>query len=186
MTSEQEFLRRVLQFDEQALNQVYSEYSPGLYRYAARLLGCPDLAEDCVAEVFRRFLCILRNGGGPKEHLQAYLYRVAHNWITDRWRRDPPQSLPLLSNAFTNEDASVSQMIQDHADQEEVRAALRYLTPDQRQVIMLKFYEGWGNQEIAWAIDKPPGAIKALQHRALESLRRTLLNGREDMHGSTQ
>jgi hypothetical protein len=52
--------------------------------------------------------------------------------------------------------------------------AVSQLTPEQRQVIMLKYVEDWDNQAIAAAIGKPVGAVKSLQHRALESLRRML------------
>ena len=50
------------------------------------------------------------------------------------------------------------------------------LTPDQRQVILLKFFEGWNNASIAAAINKPVGAVKSLQHRALKALRRVLVD----------
>jgi DNA-directed RNA polymerase specialized sigma24 family protein len=48
-----------------------------------RLLGHASLAEDCVAETFARFLKALQKRQGPRDHLQAYLYRIAHNWIVD-------------------------------------------------------------------------------------------------------
>lgn len=83
------------QFDPQALGEIYDCYSPAVYRYAVRLLGAPDLAEECVAEVFNRYLNALRRGQGPNDNLRAYLYRIAHNWITDRWRRGPPPSVSL-------------------------------------------------------------------------------------------
>ena len=95
MPSEHELLQRAHRFDRQALGEIYDKYSPGLYCYAMRLLGDVDLSEECVAETFNRFLRALRRDGGPQNHLQAYLYRVAHNWITDRWRRQPLPFVPL-------------------------------------------------------------------------------------------
>jgi len=56
----------------------------------------------------------------------------------------------------------------------QVRAALHRLTPDQQQVIALKFLEGLSSQEVADVLEKPVGAVKALQHRALSALRRQL------------
>jgi RNA polymerase sigma-70 factor (ECF subfamily) len=56
------------------------------------------------------------------------------------------------------------------------------LTPDQRQVIVLKYLEGWENDAVAGYLSKPVGAIKALQHRALDALRRILIVSEEESH----
>jgi RNA polymerase sigma-70 factor (ECF subfamily) len=69
------------------------------------------------------------------------------------------------------------------AEQEEVRAALAHLTPDQRQVVLLKYLEGLENEEIAAALGKPLGAVKSLQHRALAALRRILVRAEEGTCG---
>ena len=174
MISEHELLERARRFDRVALGIIYDHYSPALYRYAARLLGNADAAEECVAEVFSRFLHALKNGGGPNEHLQAYLYRIAHNWITDQWRRAPPSAVSLDANVSRDAHTTPDQMLSQQWDQARVRAALAQLTPEQRQVIVLKFVEELDNAEIAAALNKPVGAIKSLQHRALAALRRVL------------
>ncbi|MCX7838663.1 MAG: sigma-70 family RNA polymerase sigma factor [Anaerolineae bacterium] len=173
MTSEHELLERARQFDLAALGIIYDQYSPALYRYAARLLGNADAAEECVAEVFSRFLHALKNGGGPREHLQAYLYRIAHNWITDQWRRAPPVT-SLAPDALDELHADPERTLGRAWEHARVRAALAQLTPDQRQVIVLKFVEELDNATIAAALNKPIGAIKSLQHRALAALRRAL------------
>jgi RNA polymerase sigma-70 factor (ECF subfamily) len=179
--SEQELLQRAHEFDQPALGTIYDRYSPALYRYAARLLGNVDAAEECVAEVFSRFLHALENGGGPREHLQAYLYRVAHNWITDQWRHQSPQTAPLDPETPSDRTTDPDQIVGQQWEQAQVRAALAQLTPDQRQVIVLKFVEDLGNEEVAAALGKPVGAVKSLQHRALDALRRVLVGDEEDV-----
>ncbi len=178
-----DLLRRARQFDLQALGEVYDLYSPGLYRYAFRLLGAADQAEDCVAETFSRFLLALKAGQGPKDYLQAYLYRIAHNWITDQFRRQPPPSITWEEELGCTSESHPENETTRRMEQEQVRAALYYLTPDQRQVIILKFLEGWDNEAIAAVIDKPLGAVKSLQHRALEALRRMLAASQKDGKG---
>jgi RNA polymerase sigma-70 factor (ECF subfamily) len=59
-------------------------------------------------------------------------------------------------------------------DRKRIRAALALLTPDQRQVVSLKYLEGWDNEQIALTLRKPVGSVKSLQHRALGALRRAL------------
>ena len=88
MISEIDLLSGIGRCDPEVLEQVYDLYSPGLYRYAYRLLGDDQLAEDCVSETFSRFLTALRVERGPEKNLKAYLYRIAHNWITDYYRSE--------------------------------------------------------------------------------------------------
>ena len=184
MQTEQVLLSQARSFDLDALAEIYDRYSPGVYRYAARLLGDPCLAEDCVSETFSRFLTALRNGGGPLDHLQAYLYRIAHNWITDHYRREPPPPLSLDEQLVGS--AGGPGRSGDVIEQARVRAALVRLTPEQRQVVVLKFVEGWQNEAVARLLGKPEGAIKALQHRALTALRRMLVVEEEEPGYETQ
>jgi RNA polymerase sigma-70 factor, ECF subfamily len=186
MQSEAELLNGARALDMEAMALIYDRYSPGLYGYAMRLLGDECLAEDCVAETFSRFLKGLRGGHGPEEHLQAYLYRVAHNWITDQYRRQPPAPLALPEDLRAEEAAQPEQQIDLQMEQQRVRSALRLLTPDQRQVITLRFLEGWENEEVAQVLQKPVGAVKALQHRALVSLRKWLFDGEKEYEESYQ
>jgi RNA polymerase sigma-70 factor (ECF subfamily) len=176
MSSEKQLLKRARAFDQQTLAEVYDRYSPGLYRYAIRLLGDGSHAEECVAETFSRFLSALQRGGGPKEHLQAYLYRIAHNWITDNYRSQPSLPLHLENVVETNPHTNPQSVADDVHLKAQVREALLQLTPDQRQVIILKYIEGWSNAEVAKAMRKPVGAVKSLQHRALANLNRLLVS----------
>lgn len=175
--TEKALLERARAFDLNSLGEIYDTYSPGVYRYAMRLLGDVSQAEDCVAETFSRFLKAVQSGGGPQDCLQAYLYRIAHNWITDHYRRQPVH-LPLHEDLRSNDDDTAQTAAQSIRKQE-VRAALQMLTPDQRQVVVLKFVEGWENEAISRTMGKPVGAVKALQHRALDALRRLLLPAEE-------
>jgi RNA polymerase sigma-70 factor (ECF subfamily) len=171
---EHKALQKAKAFDTATLTEIYDQFSPGIYRYAYRLLGDTTLAEDCLADTFSRFLKSLQMGQGPDQHLQAYLYRIAHNWITDHYRRQTP-IITQLSEEM--EDPGLTQMheeIEQRLIGQRVRLALRSLTPDQRQVITLKFIEEWDNQEVAISLGKPVSAVKALQHRAIESLRKIL------------
>jgi RNA polymerase sigma-70 factor (ECF subfamily) len=173
-------MERARRFDQEALAAIFDTYQAGIYRYAMRLLGDPELAQECMAETFSRFLQALQRGGGPQQYLQAYLYRIAHNWITDHYRSKKPPSLPF-DGELTDGILPCADLAQDPPEQVEaeletrqVRAALALLTPEQRQVITLKYLEDWDNESIAQALGKPVGAVKALQHRALNALRRLL------------
>ena len=174
-------LRLARKFDQTALAELYDRYNNGLYYYAMRLLGDPALAEDCAAETFSRLLRALRDGGGPTENLKAYLYRSAHNWITDHYRRTPP--LPLDPETdLVGPESDPGKQAELNITQSRVRAAIRLLTPEQRQVIALRFLEGWELDEIAASLHKPVGAVKALQHRAVTALQKILVEKSEAIY----
>ncbi|MBN1537344.1 MAG: sigma-70 family RNA polymerase sigma factor [Anaerolineales bacterium] len=173
MITETELLQQAKRFKEEALTEVYDRYSPGIYRYAMRLLANENLAEECVSETFSRFLKTIKHGNGPDRYLQAYLYRIAHNWITDFFRKHPdPVSIEDLNIAIHSDDPQEEAM--KRLEAQNMLSYLKLLTAEQRQVIVLKYLEGWNNEQIAHAMEKPLGAIKALQHRGLQSLRRLL------------
>ena len=175
LADEHDLLERARRLERQALGRIYDLYSPGVYRYALRRLGEAASAEDCVAETFSRLLQALQRGKGPRDHLRAYLYRMAHNWIVDQYRRQPAAP-DELTERFPDAGGNPEEQVRERLRDARLREALRRLTSDQQQVIALKFLEGWENQEIARALGKPVGAVKSLQHRALASLQRRLKN----------
>lgn len=162
-------------FTKEDMINSYEQYSPGIYRYAYRLLGDQDMAEECVSETFSRFIQAIRNGGGPSENVQAYLYRVAHNYITDHYRRQPPPALSLEEDLLADNDTNPTQLMSKNIEQERVRRALLQLPPEQRRVIMLRVLEDWSHEEVSAVLGKTVEATRALQYRALAALRRLLI-----------
>lgn len=167
-------LLRLQQGDQEALAEVYDTYAPALYRYAYRLTGHDDSAQDIVSDTFLRLLMALKNGSGPETYLSAWLYRVAHNLIVDLYRRQPdPEPVPLdgvqLPVAEQCETALLAR-----EEVERVRAALWRLTPLQQQIISLRFLEELSLEEVGQVVQRNLNAVKALQHRAIESMRRML------------
>jgi RNA polymerase sigma-70 factor, ECF subfamily len=187
MNREQKLLQLAHRFDEKALAEIYDSYSPGIYRYALRLLGEVETAEDCVSESFSRFLAALKNGQGPTQFLKSYLYRVAHNWITDYYRKKPYAPLQLETDQIVDRDYP-DQLDALGRDEEiqQIRIALSLLTPEQRQVIGLRFLEGLSLEDTARTMDRPLGAIKSLQHRALNSMKRQILKEDETWNTNSE
>lgn len=162
--------------NHQDLADIYERHSHDLFRYAYHILGDSDLAEDCVAETFSRFLAGLKQGRGPVENVRAYLYRMVQNWITDHFRRHPLPPLNIEDDLPADLAGNPSEVVAQQLEAQQMRAALLRLSSDQRQVIELRFLEGWSHEEIAAAIGKSVEATRALQHRGLESLRQMLLD----------
>ena len=160
--------------DDDSLVEIYNRVTPGLYRYAARLLGDRALAEDCVAETFSRLLESLEDGGGPDEYVQAYLYRIAHNWITDQFRRKA-QANGVAGPKAGNSGNDPARIVQERLELDRVRYATTLLNPEQRQVIALRYVDGLSHQQIAALLGKSIGAVRVLHHRGVAHLKSLLL-----------
>lgn len=166
---------------KQALVGIYEQHSPGLYRYAYRLLGDRHLAEECVSETFSRFLQSVRNGRWPDQNVQGYLYRMAHNWATDQYRKRSLETVELDAELHSDPQGNPAHQFSEDMERERVRQALMALPEDQRKVVVLRLMEQWSHEEVANALGKTVEATRALQHRALSALRRILLAGDQEV-----
>jgi RNA polymerase sigma-70 factor (ECF subfamily) len=180
-SQESAWLDAAQRYDRKALAAIFEAYSEELYRYAFRLVADVARAEDLMSETFSRFLRALELGGGPKTHLRAYLYRTTHNLAMDHLRRVQKETNDDSIEQQTDLSArNPEQRAERKIDQEQAISMLRLLTEEQRQVIILKFFQGMDNEEVAATMQKTVGAVKALQHRALNSLRRALADLRSE------
>ncbi len=161
--------------DEPALSTIFETYYLPLYRYIYQHLRHRATAEDLTAEVFSRMLEQLAKGRGPDQHLRAWLYRVAHNLVIDHTRRQVHRDHEPLDEELVSTEEDVETEVHGAIQRERAAAALQRLTPMQRAVIILKYLEGYANKEIASMLDLSVGAVKALQHRGLTSMRRHLV-----------
>jgi RNA polymerase sigma-70 factor (ECF subfamily) len=161
--------------DQEALSWIYRTYHASIYRYLYHHLGDAQTAQDLASEVFRRLLQALRDGAGPSRQLSAWLYRVAHNLIVDELRRRTHRDhQPLdetLAETLSDTGKSPEELAGTAVTNARIRVALHDLTPEQREVIVLKFLQGMSNAEVAEVTGKTVSAVKALQHRGLDTLR---------------
>lgn len=175
MDAEQSLLQRARALEEPALAEIFDTYYLPLYQYIYHHVGHVETAQDLAAEVFQRLLEQLHAGRGPKTYLKAWLFRVGHNIVVDDARRQTHRNHRPLDERLTQRDAlPVEEEAQRALLSAESLRALERLTPKQRAVITLKFLLGMENAEVARTLTLPVGAVKALQHRALASLRRAL------------
>lgn len=154
------------------IGALYDRFAPELYRYIYHRLGNKTLAEDLTAEVFLRVLDMPR---APNDW-RAYLYRIAHNLVIDSFRKNP-RVLEQADEWILDEQNDPVERAEIADEQRRLRKAIARLSADQQQVIVLKFIEEMSNAEVARILQKPEGAVKALQHRALTNLREWLGQG---------
>jgi RNA polymerase sigma-70 factor (ECF subfamily) len=167
--------RVVLTRDPSAFGELYDLFAERVYRYLYFRTGNHTEAEDLTGQVFLKAWEAIGRYRWQGRPFLAWLYRLAHNAHIDHVRSHKPTTT-------LNSDDRPVEVASPAADGELARAldadllarALAQLTPEQQQVIIMKFLEGLDNEQIALSMDKREGAIRALQMRALMSLRRVL------------
>ena len=166
-------------YDRQTIADIYDEYYAPIYRFISRQVEDMETARDLTSELFNRFLSALDSGQGPDKSISSWLYRAAHNIVVDHYRRRQFRDHLPLPDQLVDGDVDLALEVENRLNAGRVREALETLTPDQRQVITLKFLAGFSNAEIAGIMEKPVGAVKSLQHRGLASLQRQLIPAKE-------
>ena len=175
MVEERIPLERARRYDSAALGQVYDQYAPRVYEYVYRRVGRAALAEDLTGDVFVRVIQAIRSERAWHTSFQAWLFRIAHNVVVDHYRRSPKAGFVSLDEVqvAADRDSSLGGA-PDVLDRAWLRGAICRLTPDQQQVLALRYGEGLTAREAAIVLRKTTGAVEALQRRALAALRRIL------------
>lgn len=179
--TEEELLAQAVDFDEAALSELYDRYEMKIYNYIYRRTSDQALSEDLTAQVFLKMLEAIHNERAWHSSFSGWLYRIAHNLVIDHYRTRDRQKQISLDETPNMPDlgASPVRAAEIALDGEALRGAIRRLTDEQAQVISLRFLEGYSFGEIAEIMDKTEGAVKALQHRAVATLRQLLVHEEE-------
>ncbi|MEE8517502.1 MAG: sigma-70 family RNA polymerase sigma factor [Dehalococcoidia bacterium] len=160
----------------QAIVLLYESAFERVHRYIALRIGFIHEAEDISSEVF---LKALRSAGSYRDTgkpLEAWVFRIAHNLVVDHLRKQSRTgvNVPLDGAETLASVETVHERIERREDAEELHRALKGLTEPQRQVIALRFGAGMSSEEVADVLGKRSGAVRYLQHAAIEKLRKEL------------
>jgi RNA polymerase sigma-70 factor (ECF subfamily) len=160
------------QVDREAFDVLYRRYLDRVYAYAFYQLGDHHDAEDATERTFLAALRALPEFRDEGATFRAWLFRIAHNTLANTLRsrsRRRTEALPEdLQRAAP--DADPAQLVARADERRRILAAVRRLPDDRRQVILLRFVDGLSTREIAQVLDRSPGAVRVLQHRALREL----------------
>ena len=167
--------RVVVSRDPNAFGDLYDCFVERVYRYLYFRTGSHPEAEDLTEQVFLKAWEAIGRYRWQGRPFVAWLYRLAHNSHIDHVRTQRPTT-SLTNDERPLELASPAAAVElaRALDADLLSRALGELTIDQQQVIVMKFIDGLDNEQIAQSMEKREGAIRALQMRALSSLRRVL------------
>ncbi len=170
-------LQTAQQGNAEAFGQLYEKYAPQVFRYLYAHVDWRMDAEDLTAEVFVRAWRALPGYRQTEAPFRSFLFRVARNVLYDHFRR-----LRSRRNHKVLDEERMAELASDPSDRhlqtlehQELRKILDGLGEDQRNVLVLRFFVGLSPEETAQAMGKSNGAVRVIQHRALEALRKILL-----------
>jgi len=160
--------------DSQVISAVYDRYFPDVYRFVYYRLSDEQVAEDIASDVFVRLLEAVKKRRGPQTNLKSWLLSTASHAIADHLRQAYRRPTEALSESTPDITPSLTDEIDRREQNESVRTAYTQLTPDQQNVLALRFGDGYSLEETAAVMRKNVNAIKALQFRALAALQRNI------------
>ena len=156
---------------EDRLASLYDEYFNRITRYIYVRVGDRDEAEDLTGDVFVKALESLKSYKERGIPMQAWLFRIAHNVTVDYLRKRsriatvPINGLPI--EARENPLATAEKNI----EMERVNDAILKLTPEQREVVRLRFFGCLSSKEVGAILGKSDGAVREMQRAAIQKLR---------------
>jgi RNA polymerase sigma-70 factor (ECF subfamily) len=164
--------------DRNALEELYLIHFDRIYSYLHMSVGNRHDAEDLTTQTFLKMLESIGKFKFQSAPFSAWLFRIAHNLAMDHFRAarrwQPEEEVPEpVGDAEPSAEAQALQSI----GRQSMLQLIEDLSPEQQQVLTLKFVFNFPNAEVATILGKTEGAIKSLQHRALVSLQKQISRG---------
>jgi RNA polymerase sigma-70 factor, ECF subfamily len=159
--------------DRLALEELYLLHFDRIYSYLHMSVGSRHDAEDLTTQTFVKMLEAIGRFRWRSVPFSAWLFRIAHNLAMDHFRANrrwqPEEEVPETAQG---EESSAEEQALVSLGQTSMLTLIERLSPEQRQVLTLKFVFRFSNAEAAAILAKTEGAVKSLQHRALASLQK--------------
>lgn len=175
MKDETAVLAAANSLDQVALATIFDEYAPAIYKYLLRLGVSSQEADQLAGDVFARLLDKFAEGEGPQKNLRSYLFQIAYHLVVDGARERKRFTSLEVADSVNDEREPVQARAEEKMLLERVSMTMeRELTEDQRNVIVLRFQQGFSLKETAEIIGKNVNAVKALQNRGVQKLRQVM------------
>jgi RNA polymerase sigma-70 factor, ECF subfamily len=163
---------RAAQTDPAAFEAIYRRYVGRIYAFAFYELGDHHDAEDVTERTFLSALAALPCYRDEGATFRAWIFRIARNTVSNARRsrrRQRVEPLPPELETVAH-DADPAGLVARAEEMRRVRRAVDELPDERRQVVLLRFVDGLTSVEIGVVLDRSPGAVRVLLHRALRDL----------------
>lgn len=163
--------------EAEAFGRLYDHYLPAIYRFILLKVGQREEAEDLTHHVFLKAWTSMGTSYSEQGFpFSSWLYRIARNSVIDHYRRIKPTS--SIEEEENREELinrpAVESLIDKKEASKQIMSALKELKETEQDVVIMRFIEDLSVKETAEAVNKSEGAVKVIQHRALEKIRKIL------------
>ncbi|MHB1342492.1 MAG: RNA polymerase sigma factor [Coriobacteriia bacterium] len=181
----EKLIARAVAGDAYAFGKLYDSYVDRIYAYVRSRITSPHDAEDVTETVFLKAWEAISSYDDRGLPFTAWLFRIARNAIVDGYRRAgrSPQTVDVSAAESLPAADCVDDAVIGAVEAARVRGALSALTDEQAAVVVMRFMWDMSLRDVAAALGKTEGAIKAMQHRALRALAGVLAEESNDEHG---
>lgn len=176
-------LDKINQGDETEFRFLYNYYCPKLFRHLCFRVDSRELAEDISQQVFYKTWQYIIKPGTRIDNINAFLYRIANNLLTDHYRQSGRIPLHLddldenvIERQSSGNTSSISDELDNDLEAKKVRAALNLLKAEQKELIIWRYFDELSIGEIAKISGKSPNAIYVNLHRSIKMLKSKLVN----------
>ena len=170
MDTELSLLQAARRMDQQALVTIFDRYAADIYNFAMSMWNDSLKADRIVGDVFANFLEQLETGKIPKKNLRAYFFKTTYHFMVDGSRL-PSRESQINFTDFTSDTANGNHSNTSSPEMDAVILAIKdHLTTNQRDVIILRYLQGFSLPEIAEIVEKEINNVKAIQKRAIDKL----------------
>lgn len=167
-------LKQARRGSKRAISDIYERYVEAIYQFVRLRVGDSQQAEDITSTVFTAFIEQVTSGRGPSSHLRGWLFRVARNHIYDSYGEQQGLPLETIEQMSASHTTNPEHHILQSISREQIQRLIQQLTPDQQDVLLLRFDQQLSLKEVSDILGKNVNTIKSLQLRAVKALQRAI------------
>lgn len=167
-------LQRIAVEDKSAVEECLNKYGKLVWSLALNFLNSREDAEDAVQDIFIDIWKYAGRFDAEKSGEANFISLIARRRLIDRLRKSNRQPKTFFSEeVLQNHSGEAEKKLQTYIEAKEAVQQLKWLNPQQRQVIQMSIYGGMSQSEIAKACGLPLGTVKSLIRRGFQKIRQT-------------
>jgi len=172
LEGEKQYIREAQEGNKESFGVIYNHYVPQIYRFVVFKVSVKQVAEDLTHEIFLSAWQNIKNYQQKQFPISSWLYQIARNKVIDYYRTDK-KNISIDTEDFDEETLGFKE--QESLDIpftiQKIKSLIKLLKPEYQDVLIMRYIEDLDHREIANALNKTEGAVRLLQHRAINNLK---------------